>query len=167
MHGHYSHCQQIWTGDLTVESLWYYPLRHNSLSSSSCCLSSCSSSFSSSFTAFYFPSNFFPLKNCITKWDHASEKILTKSGLTVWIEAPLKKLLNFDVCVVWWCSDGPLNSQEHNFFIYLCGLYQDIYDWISPLNKRSGRPFILTQQSMGEMSMVFLVTCIFSLFWST
>ena len=30
-----------------------------------------------------------------------------------------------------------------------------------------GWPFILTQQSMGRMSMVFLVTCIFSLFWST
>ena len=26
----------------------------------------------------------------------------------------------------------------------------DIYDWISPLNKRSGRPFILTQQSIGR-----------------
>ena len=31
-----------------------------------------------------------------------------------------------------------------------CGLYQDIYDWISPLNKRSGWSFILTQQSMGR-----------------
>ena len=35
-------------------------------------------------------------------------------------------------------------------FWNLCGLYQDIYDWISPLNKRSGRPFILTQQSIGR-----------------
>ena len=35
-------------------------------------------------------------------------------------------------------------------FWNLCGLYQDIYDWISPLDKRSGRPFILTQQSMGR-----------------
>ena len=26
--GHYCHCQQIWTGDLTVESLWSYPLSH-------------------------------------------------------------------------------------------------------------------------------------------
>ena len=34
-------------------------------------------------------------------------------------------------------------------FWNLCGLYQDIYDWISPLNKRSGTPFILTQQSVG------------------
>ena len=32
------------------------------------------------------------------------------------VEAPLKKLLNFDVCVVWWCSDGPLNSQEYKIF---------------------------------------------------
>ena len=29
------------------------------------------------------------------------------------VEAPLKKLLNFDVCVVWWCSSGPINSQEY------------------------------------------------------
>ena len=35
-------------------------------------------------------------------------------------------------------------------FWNLCGLYQDIYDCISPLNKLSGRPFILTQQSMGR-----------------
>ena len=35
-------------------------------------------------------------------------------------------------------------------FWNLCGLYQDIYDWISPLNKRSGWPFILAQQSMGR-----------------
>ena len=33
------------------------------------------------------------------------------------VEAPLKKLLNFDVCVVWWwCSDGPINSQEYKSF---------------------------------------------------
>ena len=35
-------------------------------------------------------------------------------------------------------------------FWNLCSLYRDIYDWISPLNKRSGIPFILTQQSMGR-----------------
>ena len=29
------------------------------------------------------------------------------------------------------------------------GYYQDIYDWISPLNKWSGSPFIITQQSRG------------------
>ena len=32
-------------------------------------------------------------------------------------------------------------------FWNLCGHYQDIYHWVSPLNKRSGSPFILTQQS--------------------
>ena len=31
-------------------------------------------------------------------------------------EAPLKNLLNFDVCVVWWCSDGQINSQEYKIF---------------------------------------------------
>ena len=32
------------------------------------------------------------------------------------VEGPFKKLLNFDVCVVWWSSDGPLNSQEYKSF---------------------------------------------------
>ena len=39
----------------------------------------------------------------------------TQTLKTVWniVEAPFKKLLNFDVCVVWWCSDGPINRQEY------------------------------------------------------
>ena len=28
--GHYCRCQQIWTRDLIVESLWSYPLSHDS-----------------------------------------------------------------------------------------------------------------------------------------
>ena len=32
------------------------------------------------------------------------------------VEAPFKKLLNFDVSVAWWCSDGPTNSQEYKRF---------------------------------------------------
>ena len=46
-------------------------------------------------------------------------------------------------------------------FWNLCGHYQDIYDWISPLNKWSGLPFILKQQSMGELSKINLVICLF------
>ena len=49
-------------------------------------------------------------------------------------------------------------------FWHLCCYYQDIYDWISPFNKPYGTWSILTLQSMGEISMVFPVTCIFSLF---
>ena len=37
-----------------------------------------------------------------------------------------------------------------------CIHYQEIYDWISPLNKRTGSAFILTQYYMGKMSMVIL-----------
>ena len=33
-------------------------------------------------------------------------------------------------------------------FWNVCSHYQDIYDWISLLNKWSGSPFILTQQSL-------------------
>ena len=32
------------------------------------------------------------------------------------MKAPLKKKLNCDVCVVWWSSDGPINSQEYKSF---------------------------------------------------
>ena len=32
------------------------------------------------------------------------------------VEMDQKKLLNFDVCVVWWCWDGPINSQEYKSF---------------------------------------------------
>ena len=52
-------------------------------------------------------------------------------------------------------------------FWNLCCHYQDSYDWISPLNKRSGLPFILTQQSMGRKISINLVTCLFSLLWCT
>ena len=65
------------------------------------------------------------------------------------VEAPFTKVLNFDVCVIWWCSDGPINSQELKTW-NLCGHYEDIYDCILPLNKQSGLQFILTQQSVGR-----------------
>ena len=46
--------------------------------------------------------------------------------------------------------------------------YQDIYDWIPPLNKPPGLPFVLTQQATGEkLVKINLVTCLFSLLWST
>ena len=32
------------------------------------------------------------------------------------VEAPFKELLNFNVCVVWWCSDGSINSQGYKSF---------------------------------------------------
>ena len=53
------------------------------------------------------------------------------------VEAPLKKLLNFDVCVVWWCSDEPLNSQEYNSFqIYAVSIkifMTEYHYWINDL----------------------------------
>ena len=59
-------------------------------------------------------------------------------------------MLNFDICVIWWCSDGSINSQEYKGFWNLWSHYQDIYDWISPLNKPSDLWFILTLQSVGR-----------------
>ena len=53
------------------------------------------------------------------------------------VEAPFKKLLNFDVCVVWWCSDGPLNSQEYKSFeIYAVSIkisMTEYHHWINNL----------------------------------
>ena len=52
------------------------------------------------------------------------------------VEAPLKKKLNFDVCVVWWCSDGPINSQEYSFEIYAVSIkvsMTEYHHWINGL----------------------------------
>ena len=53
------------------------------------------------------------------------------------VEAPFKKNLNFDVCVVWWCSDGPLNSQEYKSFdIYTVSIkisMTEYHHWINDL----------------------------------
>ena len=71
--------------------------------------------------------------------------------LTNVVEAPLK---NFFVEL--WCLCCMMMFKWTNkqpgiqMFWNICGHYQDICDWISPLNKLSGLPFILTQQSMGR-----------------
>ena len=63
---------------------------------------------------------------------------------------------------IWWWIKKQLGIQK---FWTLLGYYQDIYNWISPMNKLSGVWFVLTQQSMGEMSMVNPVNCLFSILW--
>ena len=86
-------------------------------------------------------------KNC-----HIDLKSLRRPLKTLFhlMETPLKKLLKlWCLCCMMmfrWTNKQP----EIQKFWNLCGLYQDICDWISPLNKRSGWPFILTQQSMGR-----------------
>ena len=73
---------------------------------------------------------------------------LTLKTLFNILEAPLKK--NFEL----WCLCCMMMFRWTNKepgiqkFCNSCGHYQD--DWISPLNKWSGSPFIITQQSMGE-----------------
>ena len=91
--------------------------------------------------------------NYIHSTFHNYNQVLIRGLKTLFniVEASFKKLLNIDVCVVWWCSDGPINSQEYKSFDIYCVHYQDIYDSISPLNKWSGILFIPTQllQSIG------------------
>ena len=49
------------------------------------------------------------------------------------VEAPFKKLLNFDVCVVWWCSTGPINSQEYKSFEIYAVSIKISMTWINDL----------------------------------
>ena len=70
------------------------------------------------------------------------------------VEARFIQFLNFDVCVVWQFSDGPMNSHEYKSF----EIDQDIYDWISPLNKLSGLPFILTQQMLAQNKSCYYIS---------
>ena len=59
------------------------------------------------------------------------------------VEAPFNFFFNFDVRVVWWCSDGPIDSQEYNSFeMYAVTIKISMTVRISPLNKGSGLPFI-------------------------
>ena len=63
------------------------------------------------------------------------------------VKAPFKMVELWCLCCMMmfrWTNKQPGIQQFWN----LCSHYQYIYDWISPLNKCSGLPFILTQQSM-------------------
>ena len=82
------------------------------------------------------------------------------------VEAWFKKLLNFDGCVVWWCSDGPINSQEcKSFEIYAVTIkifMTEYHHWIN------GQAHLFQHSSLrGEMKKTYPVTCLFSLLWST
>ena len=45
------------------------------------------------------------------------------------VEAPFKRLLYFDVYVVWWCSGGPINSQEYKSLKFMRSLSR--YLWLN------------------------------------
>ena len=76
------------------------------------------------------------------------------------VEAQFKKKMNFDICVILVMSRWIYKQPGIQQFWNLCCHYQDIYDWISPLNKLQFLRFILTLQSMREKSMVNPITCI-------
>ena len=64
------------------------------------------------------------------------------------VEAPLKKIELWCLCCMMmfrWTNKQPgMQNIRHLYSHYQA-------DWISPLNKRSGLPFILTQQSMWRI----------------
>ena len=93
---------------------------------------------------------FFLLKEGFTIYKKVNFKWnrwLTLNTLTLRLH--LKKFELWCLCCMVmfrWTNKQPRIQKFWN----VCSHYQDIYDWISPLNKRSGLPFILTQQSMGR-----------------
>ena len=67
-------------------------------------------------------------------------------------------------------DDVQMDSQQQRIqkFWNLCGLYQDIYDWILPLNKQPGKPFYSNTAVYGEKCVwYFWSLAYFSFFWST
>ena len=56
--------------------------------------------------------------------------IITLKTLFNIVEAPFIFFFYFEVCVVWWCSDGPINSQEYKSFdIYAVSINR--YPWLN------------------------------------
>ena len=63
-------------------------------------------------------------------------------------EDQLKKFLNFDVCVVLWCTDGSINSQEcKRFDIGAVTIKKSMIEYHNLINHQAY--LILTQQSIG------------------
>ena len=86
----------------------------------------------------------------ITDLHSSNEKYITLKALFNIVGAPFKRLLNFDVCVVWWCSDGPINSQEYNIFdIHAVTNKISMTEYHHWINRRAYHLFS-TQQSMGR-----------------
>ena len=66
------------------------------------------------------------------------------------VEASFKRIVEL-WCLCWIMMFRWTNKQPGiQTFWNLWGNYQDIYDWISLLNKWTASPFILTQQFMGR-----------------
>ena len=64
-------------------------------------------------------------------------------------------MLNFESVLYDDDADGSISSQAYTIFLKLMqSLSRHLYDRISPSNKLSGLWFILTQHSMGKISMV-------------
>ena len=84
------------------------------------------------------------------------------------VEDQFKKKMNFDVCVVWWCSEGLMNSQESKSFeidaVTIKKSMTEYHHWINGL---ADHLFYHSSLREKKMSMLNLATCLFSLFWST
>ena len=73
--------------------------------------------------------------------------------------------MNFGVCGLWWCSDGSINNHEYKSFeINAVSIMISITKYRHWTNRQTYGLWFLTQQSMGEISMVIPVTCLFPLF---
>ena len=98
------------------------------------------------------------LQNILIKVGHYHQ-IITLETLFNIAEAPCNFFWNFVVCVVWWCSDGPINGQEYKSFeMYAVTIeisMTEYHHWIN------GQDHHLL---WGEMRKINPVTCLFSLF---
>ena len=76
--------------------------------------------------------------------DKVKGKTILKELKTLFniVEAPFKNLLNFDVCVVRWCSDGPINSQEcKSFEIYAVTIKISMTEYHHRINSQANHSF--------------------------
>ena len=85
------------------------------------------------------------------------------------VEDWLKKLLNLNWCLCSIMFRRVNNKPGMQKFWNWCSHYQENYDWISPLNKRSGWPFysntvVYEENEYGESGHLSIFS---ALFWST
>ena len=89
------------------------------------------------------------ISNIIVCWWSVLYTIKALKTLFNIVEAPLKIVKLWCLCCMMMFR-WPTNSQEYKRVEIHAVTIKIYYDWISPLNKRSGTPFITTQQSMGR-----------------
>ena len=103
------------------------------------------------------------MDKCIFSWDENKKTLIYilcwRHCLTLW-RLHLKICWTLMSVFVWWCSDGPLNCQGFKSFeIYAVSIKISMIEYHQWINDLVDHLFFHSSL-WGEMSMVFLVTCI-------